>query len=1205
MARANVSNTLVVPEETKVFPYYDDFNEDKNFHRILFRPGYAVQARELTQVQTILQNQIERFGRHIFVNGSSVIGGKVRFTDTTTLNLSPTYAATDIDVNQFKEKTIKYASGNNEVVARVIQVSTATSTEPPALHIKYVTGSEFGSGSEIRVDGENVFANLVSTANVKANGTLAVIDDSIFFYEGYFIKTPKQAVVAEKYSTQANCKIGLEFDDSIVTENSDTSLLDPALESSNYQAPGSARYKAELVLARRDLDSVDDQKFIELTRVEQGELRKNQKVPIYSEIEEVFARRTYDESGNYTVKPFRLALEESAIDSANNVQATLSEGKGYILGFEFETIAPTKIQVPRARTKANNTNYNLNMNYGNYVYVDDLMGVFPTTTMGVVDIHNVPYQYVNHASANAYNATKIGSTRVKDIEFFSGDTNVSERKFEFYVFDTNFTKLTGTSPSTANSTSQIVLNPTTASANDNAYVGSTIRITSGTSSGDVRTITSYNGATTRANVDTEFTTTPDATSVYSIEYDFGEAESFVINTVQTSGASANANTNIATLSKDNGLSNGNSFISEPSIASLVFPLADKYIVENSISDQTWNYRRVYTGVSFSSGVSSAISAGTNEGFEGASATSNVASTVTDNFLIVCTSGSRDVGEQIKANVSISGSPEQAIFDTANSSDSFTATIYAKMDVASTAAVQRTKTLVTANSQTFTGETAAATFVNSSGSTTSVYPDVGHIVIQSPSKRYDQRESLFLSNVVLVKKIYDLAGASVPSGGADLTGFTDVTSRFLFDDGQRDSFYDHASIRLRPGATPCVGPLVVCVRYYKTTSDSGYFSVDSYQPTTDFTEDGVSIGTGYSIIPSYKGRNLRDSIDFRPVRQNASNTTPNFTLGGVKVPIPATDFQFDYEYYLGRRDVIVATADKNLFRIEGIPAKYPQNPRLPSRSMATHVLNVTPYTAYPANVEVQFIENKRYTMRDIGNIDKRLKNVEYYVNLNTLEKNTLDRQITDVDGLDRTKYGIFTDGFTGHALGDYDSWDYRISTDVGGRWTGDGIATNEYAVKAVYMTPDKVNINDIAFGADMLTLSYTVEPAITQNTATKFTPVADLLFASFEGNIITVPEADIWREVERNIVINQINIVNEVNLRRFVDPGTARREQRLLEEGVSPLDILNEWARINSNGGLSTKSNLERNLRGLRKIGLNEGEEFFDLEALNNLNDLLN
>ena len=47
---------------TLLSPYYDDFNESKKFHRILFRPAFAVQARELTQAQTILQGQVERVG---------------------------------------------------------------------------------------------------------------------------------------------------------------------------------------------------------------------------------------------------------------------------------------------------------------------------------------------------------------------------------------------------------------------------------------------------------------------------------------------------------------------------------------------------------------------------------------------------------------------------------------------------------------------------------------------------------------------------------------------------------------------------------------------------------------------------------------------------------------------------------------------------------------------------------------------------------------------------------------------------------------------------------------------------------------------------------------------------------------------------------------------------------------------------------------
>ena len=62
-----------------VSPYYDDFAESNKFHRVLFRPGFAVQGRELTQLQSILQNQVDRFGQHLFKDGTMVIPGQVNY----------------------------------------------------------------------------------------------------------------------------------------------------------------------------------------------------------------------------------------------------------------------------------------------------------------------------------------------------------------------------------------------------------------------------------------------------------------------------------------------------------------------------------------------------------------------------------------------------------------------------------------------------------------------------------------------------------------------------------------------------------------------------------------------------------------------------------------------------------------------------------------------------------------------------------------------------------------------------------------------------------------------------------------------------------------------------------------------------------------------------------------------------------------------
>ena len=69
-----IANTVTLSTNFNVDPYYDDFDESKNFHRVLYRPGLAVQGRELTQMQTILQNQIDRFGEHVFKEGAILTG---------------------------------------------------------------------------------------------------------------------------------------------------------------------------------------------------------------------------------------------------------------------------------------------------------------------------------------------------------------------------------------------------------------------------------------------------------------------------------------------------------------------------------------------------------------------------------------------------------------------------------------------------------------------------------------------------------------------------------------------------------------------------------------------------------------------------------------------------------------------------------------------------------------------------------------------------------------------------------------------------------------------------------------------------------------------------------------------------------------------------------------------------------------------------
>ena len=92
--------------DLNVAPYYDDFDEDDNFHRVLFRPGFAIQARELTTLQSILQSQVEKHGRHMFKEGTVVIPGQVSYSNkVATVQLASTFSGETIVPSQYYSAT--------------------------------------------------------------------------------------------------------------------------------------------------------------------------------------------------------------------------------------------------------------------------------------------------------------------------------------------------------------------------------------------------------------------------------------------------------------------------------------------------------------------------------------------------------------------------------------------------------------------------------------------------------------------------------------------------------------------------------------------------------------------------------------------------------------------------------------------------------------------------------------------------------------------------------------------------------------------------------------------------------------------------------------------------------------------------------------------------------------------------------------------
>ncbi len=425
-------------------PYFDDFDESKNFHKILFKPGVSVQARELTQLQTILQDQIKKFGNHIFRHGSVVIPGN------SLSDLSAPYvklsilSSTQTGFDMFTLEGKEIVGAITGIKAIIKKIVLANGSDPATLYISYRTGgtdpdspaSVFSEDEILSVTGD-VTTNIVTALeNATGYGSLAHINDGVFYVNGNFVSVFKQTLVISKYSQAPSCHVLLRINESIIDSDADESLLDPAQGTYNYAAPGADRHKISLELTSLPLNSTISEDYIELMRYNNGVLEEHARYPKYNELEKSLARRTYDESGDYIVNGLDLNIrehrksglnngvypEESGGD-ANKFIVEVNPGKAYIRGFENEQIAQSQIILDKGRTSdhiKSSDNITLNPKYSQYIYVSNLIDLPDVKTNESLTLKN---------SAGA----TIGSTLVLAIDLHepsdSGSPELNIYKF--------------------------------------------------------------------------------------------------------------------------------------------------------------------------------------------------------------------------------------------------------------------------------------------------------------------------------------------------------------------------------------------------------------------------------------------------------------------------------------------------------------------------------------------------------------------------------------------------------------------------------------------------------------------------------------------------------------------------------------------------------------------------------------------------------
>ena len=478
-----------MPQNTNInsSPYFDDFNELKNYQRVLFKPGLPVQSRELTTLQSILQNQIEKFGKHFFKEGSVVIPGQIAYdSDYTAVQIDDSHLG--IPVSLYLENLVgkKIKGETSGVTAKVENYITNRESGKGAytLYIKYQSSSDTDFSRVIFADGENLLleedlnyslssirsgASFATTiiSNSTATGAAAKIAQGVYFIRGFFVTVADSTVILDQYSNSPSYRVGLLVKEELVTASaSDNDLYDNARGFSNFAAPGADRFKLSTTLIKKSLTDLNDENFVELMRIDNGELQKFVKESNYNLIRDELAKRTFDESGHYYVNPFSVSTKECLNNRVGNDGAFYSSqltqqgntptddlmclnigpGKAYVKGYEVETISTTSLDVEKPRTTQRVSNESIPFSLGRQIELNHVSGSPP---IGIGTDSYVNLFNKRTATVGEGNGEQIGVARLYDIKVKNVGYADSATVFESSLYDIQtFTYLqvnTGTS----------------------------------------------------------------------------------------------------------------------------------------------------------------------------------------------------------------------------------------------------------------------------------------------------------------------------------------------------------------------------------------------------------------------------------------------------------------------------------------------------------------------------------------------------------------------------------------------------------------------------------------------------------------------------------------------------------------------------------------------------------------------------------------
>lgn len=930
----------------------------------------------------------------------------------------------------------------------------------------YVTvkssGIESNVGSrnynDLDIVGRNFVAQVtVSTKqNTVGQGYAFGVTEGVIFQKGYFSRVSPQTVIVDKYNSEPDgLAVGFDTTEDIIGYTEDQDLLDNASGARNEYAPGADRLKLTPQLKVITSEEAEaNNEFLSIVEFSEGQSFRENKRTQFNTIMDEMALRTNEQAGNFVLNQFLVTTRSTANQENEGklLSVVVDPGSGYINGYRVETTANYVENIDKGIDTRTSAGVSSSINYGNYIRVNNVGGYLTageTVSLGT----GVPGYAANTTSIATGSIPSlsgvIGTAKVRAYIHDSGVPGTKEAVGRLYLYDISmnsgktFSAVRGVR--NANGIADVVtefdatLNANVCRLKETNLGGSLIVGTGAVSTKNIANL-EY---TYRSSAKTAVLANTGVSSVLLTD----PTETFGYRSATLTDAERKTIVFIPT-ERDLLLANSSGTVTTSSASPNITPSNVATINQFDVGD----FVAIYTGASsyiYRRIVNKSSTQLILDGNATVTGSQNFAKVYPKNLPVPLDKAATGVLSNGNSTLTLDfGGGIQAADDT-------TCKIIYDVKVSGAAASAKTAT--------------RDRYVK--------------LRLSNNVARTKGPWCLGVPDIFRLKSVHlGTSSSSFP---------TDVTEQFYIDHNQSEDAYGLSYLYLKPNANIKLASTdYLLVKFDAfTASGASLYTINSYVSSNTeqrYINDSLTLenlGTNVNSfeIPEIYGKNggyydLINCIDFRPrcantatlaatvetATLNPSATETYNTITGA--PLPESGVEYDIDVFQGRTDLVVISNDNRIKVVRGAPSESKPYaiPRQPENTILLNRLSIPPYPCIGERVsrntsdiintkminekllvrrlkdktvknevnenDIEFNQPRAYTMADISKIERRVKDLEYNIQLSYVESDLKDRVIPSAisPDIERFKFGFFVDDYSSDKNSDTSHTEYQAS-----------------------------------------------------------------------------------------------------------------------------------------------------------------------------------